>query len=219
MSQVSPGWPDAAVKIRRVATVDGPDKFWPELLPELNLVGGFCDNEGWDLHLQNSAGAEIMNAMAPADVCPGAMVYLGTSDGIKKASITAKFLANTGHMCITILKCCEIDLRHAKRTANLRLRVADTHEYAQPRNDSPPSPLELSDQLAVFLLPWRNEPEFAAGGFKVEKKALVLEEVNGGTNKWGWQLGHIKAAQMNGVGQHIFFGPLEPFYLRSDEGV
>ncbi|KAG5791039.1 hypothetical protein H9Q69_009917 [Fusarium xylarioides] len=139
-----------------------------------------------------------MNAMAPSGVCPGAMVYHGTKDGIQKASLTASFLANTGHMFCVVL-----------RLSNLRLRVADTHEYAESKDDYPARTHEASDRLAVFLLPWREELASFSCGYKVEKKALVLEEVNGGANKWGCQLGHIKAAQMNGVGQHVFFGPLE----------
>ncbi|KAF5566049.1 hypothetical protein FPHYL_3962 [Fusarium phyllophilum] len=161
MPQFSPDWPDLAVQIRRAAAVDGPDKFWPQLVPEVKLVGVFGDNGDWDLHLENLAGDKIMNAMTPSGVCPGAMVYHGTKDGIQKASLTASFLANTGHMfCVALrlCKCCEIGFDHTKRTANLRLRVADTHEYAETKDDYPARTHESSDRLAVFLLSWREEP-------------------------------------------------------------
>lgn len=69
-----------------------------------------------------------------------------------------------------------------------------------------PSP----DRWLVFLFPWRGVyPDPFTCDAEVVKKAIILEEVNGGTNKWGCQLGHIRAAQMNGVGQHVFFSDLD----------
>ncbi|KAF5247236.1 hypothetical protein FANTH_6493 [Fusarium anthophilum] len=199
---------EAAAQIIRVATTDGPDRFWPEIVPELNLFAGFGEHGYWDFRLEGSANANLMNAMAPCDICPGAMVYHGTKDGIYNAFLTVSFLSNASHVYLEII---DLSPRSdiSSRTANLRLRVADTHEYLEPRDYSSTYPLESSGPLVVFLLPYREEREATSRGYKVEKKALVLEAVNGGANRWGCQLGHIKAAQMNGKGQHVFFGPLE----------
>ncbi|KAF5660950.1 hypothetical protein FCIRC_11993 [Fusarium circinatum] len=199
---------EAAAQIARAATTGGPEKFWPELVPELNLFAGFGNDGYWDFRLDGSADANLMNAMAPCDICPGAMLYHGTKDGIYKACITVSFLSNAKYVCFKIL---DVSQRSeiSSRTANLRLRVADTHEYDEPRDHSSTYPLDSSGPLAVFLLPYREEREATIRGYMVEKKALVLEAVDGGGNKWGNQLGLIKAAQMNGKGQHVFFGPLE----------
>lgn len=208
MSQTQLQLQEAAAEIMRAAKVDGPDRFWPELEPELKLFAALGDNGQFDLQFENPAGTKAMNAMVPSDVCPGAMVYHGTKEGIHKASLTASFLSDTQSVFINAFNVSQ-RFEAVSRTANLRLRVADLHEHVQPRDSSSTAPLESSGPLAVFLLPFRKETEFASRGYKVEKKALVLEEEDGGANKWGCQLGHIKAAQMNGVGQHVFFGPLE----------
>ncbi|KAF5687907.1 hypothetical protein FDENT_5197 [Fusarium denticulatum] len=150
MSQPHPQSQEAAAEIIRAVNVGGPDKFWPELVPELNIFVGFGYNGHWDLQFESPVGAKVTNVMTPSEVCPGAMVYYGTKEGIRKAFLTV----------INVSQRLEI----ISRTANLRLRVADTHEYAQPRDDSPTYPFESSGQLAVFLLPSRKEPESAACG-------------------------------------------------------
>ncbi|PNP81480.1 hypothetical protein FNYG_05155 [Fusarium nygamai] len=177
--------PEAALQIHRAATTDGPDNFWPELVPELNLVAIFGDNGHWYLHFENPAGGKTMNVMAPSDVCPGAMVYHGTKEGIEKASLIASFLANTQQVAVIVLgfcHCFETGLHAAKLTADVRLRVVDSHEYAESRNDTPTCPYQSSGHLAVFILPWREETEFSACGYKVVEKAVILEQLNGGTN-------------------------------------
>ncbi|CVK96774.1 uncharacterized protein FMAN_11103 [Fusarium mangiferae] len=208
MSQTQFQLQEAAAEIMRAAKVDGPDRFWPELEPELKLFAALGYNGQFDLRFENPTGAKVMNAMLPSDVCPGAIVYHGTKEGIYKAKLTASFLSDAQAVYIQAINVSQ-RFEAASRTANLRLRVADLHEHVRPRDNSSTSPLDSSGPLAVFLLPFRKETEFASCGYKVEKKALVLEEEGGGANKWGCQLGHIKAAQMNGVGQHVFFGPLE----------
>lgn len=208
MSQPLSQSQEATAEVIRAANVDRPDSFWPEVVPELNFFVGFGSNKHWNLQFKPPAGAQITNVMGPSDVCPGAMVYFGTKEGIRKAFRTASFLSNAQHVFPKVIRVSQ-DLKIVSHTANLRLRVADINEYAQLSHDSPTCPLEPSGQLAVFLLPYRKESESASCGYKVEKKALVLEAVIGGASRGGYQLGHIKAAQMNGKGQHVFFGPLE----------
>ncbi|KAF5716296.1 hypothetical protein FMUND_6445 [Fusarium mundagurra] len=203
----------AAIQIRHAVDGDGPDTFWPEVKPDLKLVAVFSDTKHWGLHLENPAGERVMNAMTPSDVCPGAMIYYGTKEGIRNACLTASFLANTpqiSYMIVRLCLCFENDPHLGKRKGNLRLRVADTHDYAGLRDDISMCSHELTDQSPVFIFPWREQPAFLTGSYQVVKKALVLEEVNGGILTWGRLLGHIKTGQMNGGGQHVFFGPFEP---------
>ncbi|KAF5547732.1 hypothetical protein FMEXI_5058 [Fusarium mexicanum] len=214
MSQLSSERQLAAIQSSHAVAEDGPDSFWPELIPELKLISVFSENCHWGLHLENSAGGKVMNAMTPSDVSPGAMIYHGSKDGIRKATLMAAFLANTqnvSYFIIDLCLCFEIDPYLGKHRVSLRLRVADTdtHGYADLGNACSICSHELSDRCSVFLLPYREEPTFLAGAYKVAKKALVLEEVNGGILKWGRQLGHINTAQMNGVGQHVFIGHVE----------
>ncbi|KAG9497484.1 hypothetical protein J7337_010345 [Fusarium musae] len=199
---------EATAEIIRAANVDRPDNFWPEVVPELNFFVGFGSNKHWNLQFEPPAGAQITNGIGPSDVCPGAMVYFGTKEGIRKAFLTASFLSNGQNVFLKVISVSQ-DLKIVSRTANLRLRVADINKYVQLSDVCPTYPLESSGQLAVLLLPYRKESESASCGYKVEKKVLVLEAAIGEASKGGYQLGHIKAAQMNGKGQHVFFGPLE----------
>jgi len=201
----------AVLQIHHTSGVGGPNTFWPELVPDLKLVVVFSDETRCGLHLENPAGDRVMNAMTPSDVCPGAMIYCGTKEGISKACYMASFLANTKRISYAIVGLCpcfKTDPHLGKRKGTLRLRVADTHDYVGLRNDKPMCFHGMTESSPVVILPWRDEIA-SVGGYKVAKKALVLEEVNGGLLTWGHQLGHINAAQMNGVGQHVFFGPLE----------
>ncbi|KAF5641066.1 uncharacterized protein FTJAE_4248 [Fusarium tjaetaba] len=200
-----------AVQIRHAIDNDWPDDFSPEVIPDLKLVAVFSDEKHWGLHLENAAGERVINAMTPSDVCPGAMIYYGTKDGIRNACRTAMLLANTPHVSFMIVRLCpcfEINPNLAKRKGTLRLRVADTHDYAGLRNNISMCSRELTGQSPVFILPCREDRALLSDSDEVVKKALVLEEVDGGILTWGRLLGHIETGQMNGVGQHVFFGPL-----------
>ncbi|KAF5588163.1 hypothetical protein FPANT_6695 [Fusarium pseudoanthophilum] len=195
------------VQIRDAIDDDWPDNFSPEVIPDLKLVAVFSDEKHWGLHLENPAGERVVNAMTPSDVCPGAMIYYGTKDGIRNACRTAMLLANTPHVSYMIVRLCpcfEINPTLAKRKGTLRLRVADTHDYAGLRNDISKCSREPTGQFPVFILPCLEDRALLAGSHEV-KKALVLEEVDGGILTWGRLLGHIQTGQMNGVGQHVFF--------------
>nr|RBQ92129.1 hypothetical protein FVER53263_20168 [Fusarium verticillioides] len=127
---------EATAEIIRAANVDRPDNFWPEFVPALNFF--------------------ITNVMGPSDVCPGAMVYFGTKEGIRKAFLTASFLSNAQNVFLKVISVSQ-DLKIVSRTANLRLCVADINEYAQLSDVCPTYPLKSSGQLAVLLLPYRKE--------------------------------------------------------------
>lgn len=147
---------EATAEIIRAANVDRPDNLWPEFVPALNFFVSFDSNKHWNLQFEPPAGAQITNVMGPSDVCPGAMVYFGTKEGIRKAFLTASFLSNAQNVFLKVISVSQ-DLRIVSRTANLRLRVADINEYAQLSDVCPTYPLESSGQLAVLLLPYRKE--------------------------------------------------------------
>ncbi|KAF4944994.1 hypothetical protein FGADI_12253 [Fusarium gaditjirri] len=203
----------AAIQLRASAFDDGPDRFWPELVSQLRPFAVLTDNgASRSFRFENPDGGSNMNVMAQSDICPGAIFYQGTKNGLNRAACTALFLSNAGHYSASILSTSKIDVLSSHPKAELRLRVAEIEEYAaaptEQKEDTPCSH-ESPDQLSVFILPWREENKYLGLGCNVVKKAIVLEEVNDGTKTWGRQIGHMKAAQMNGVGQHVFFGGLE----------
>lgn len=78
MSQAPSLSHEAALQIHLAATVDGPDRVWPELVPELKPVAVVGDTGHRDIYFKTADGSKIMNVMAPSDICPGAMLYQGT---------------------------------------------------------------------------------------------------------------------------------------------
>ncbi|KAF5977905.1 hypothetical protein FCOIX_6237 [Fusarium coicis] len=123
MSQPPSQSQEATAEIIRAANFDGPDKFGPELVPKLNFFAIFDDNGHWDLQFEPPAGVKTMNVMTRSDVCPGAMVYFGTKDGIHKAFFTALFLSNAHHVFFKVANVSQLfrPVNPFSRTAYLRL--------------------------------------------------------------------------------------------------
>ncbi|CVL11296.1 uncharacterized protein FPRN_11114 [Fusarium proliferatum] len=176
----------AAAEIMRAAKVDGPDRFWPELEPELKLFAALGDNGQLGLQFENPAGTKAMNAMVPSDVCPGAMVYHGTKEGIHKAFLTASFLSDTQSVFINAVNVSQ-RFEAVSRTANLRLRVADLHEHVQPRDSSSAAPLESSAHLPSFFCPSERKLSLPPVDIRWKRKHLswrrrMEEQTNGAVN-------------------------------------